>query len=74
MDRDAEGIEIKFKKDARSALIVLQNTGVVGNAVLVCVEGFRTGGNVGGRDDMQEILVRGKGLGRIRFGCEQTWA
>ena len=52
-----ERFNVEFKENARSAGVVVKNPRVVGHAVLVCLERFRTRCNIRGGNDGQEVLV-----------------
>ena len=54
MDR----LEVKLEENAWGASVVFKHTRVMSYAVLVRVERLGTRSNVGGRHDMEEILVR----------------
>ena len=57
VDLDRQRVEIKFEEDSRGSSVMIQDAGVVCNAVLVRVKRFRAWGDVGRRHDVEEILV-----------------
>lgn len=57
MDADNHWVEIELEENTGDSFIVLQLTGVVSNAVLVCLERPTSGGNVCSWNHMQEVLV-----------------
>ena len=60
MNRQTHGIQIEFEEDSGSSLVVLQNSGVMRNTVLVGPQGFASWGNVSRGHDVQEVLVSDK--------------
>lgn len=58
MDVDElNGVDFKFEEDSGSAAVVLENSCVVGDAILAGVEGCLSGSDVLCGDDVQEVLV-----------------
>lgn len=58
VDSQAKGFHIELEEDARSALVVLDLSCVMSDAILIGVQGRASWGNESRRYDMQEILVR----------------
>ena len=51
-------LKIKLEEDSGCAAVVVKDTRVVRHAVLVGVQGLGTRRDVGGRNDVEEVLVR----------------
>lgn len=59
---EGQGIQVKLEKDAWSSLVVLQDPSIVCNTVLVGAQWLGTGGDIFRWNDVEEVLVRDKGL------------
>ncbi len=61
MDGYAQWFKIEFEENAGDTSIVFQDPCIMCDTILVCVQGFRSGGDVSGRDHMEEVLIRDEG-------------
>lgn len=61
-----DGVEIEFEEDPGCPTVVVEDTGVVSDTVLVGLQGLRAGCNVRSWDHMEKILVRDKCCDRLQ--------
>ena len=60
MDCELEGFKVELEEDSGCPAVMVEDTGVVGHAVLVRIQRGRARSDVCGGDHMEEILVRDK--------------
>lgn len=54
---NVDGIKVKLEEDTRGAFVVIKDTSIVCNAVLVGLKGMTARSNIRCRDDMHVVLV-----------------
>ena len=74
MNREVKRFEVELEEDSRRAAVMVKYTRVVRHAVLVGVQRLGTGWDVGGRHDVDEILVRDEcyGTADVRIRVEHV--
>lgn len=53
-----EGVRFELEENSRCTTVVLHGASIMRHRVLMCTEGVRARCDVGGRHDVQEVLVR----------------
>ena len=61
MYRESHWVKVEFEEDPRCSFAMFQYSRVMGHAILICLYGVASRGDIGRWDDVEEVLVCDEG-------------